>query len=136
MSIHKWPFETLFKRIDQIFSILIVSCIIVYRVNILVHRVRLWVTPGRGYFTVERIKSEIRISKSETNLKFECSNAQNKKESIRCITVNLFGTLEFWSLEFVSYFGFRASIFLSIYFGKAKYLRPGPKTRFFRTKAK
>jgi hypothetical protein len=53
-------------------------------------RARLWVTPGRRYFTVERVKSEIRISKSETNLKFECSNAQNNQESIHFITVNLF----------------------------------------------
>ena len=47
------------------------------------------------------------------------SNAQNKQESIHSITMNLFGTLEFWSLEFVSNFGFRASIFVSIYFGRA-----------------
>jgi len=59
-------------------------------VNILAQRARLWVTPGRGCFTVERVKSEIRISKSETNLKFECSNAQNNQENIHFITVNLF----------------------------------------------
>ena len=75
--------------------------------------------PGRGCFTVEPVKSEIRISKSETNSKFECSNVQNKQKSIHCITVTLFGTLEFWSLEFVSYFVFRASNFVSIYFGRA-----------------
>jgi len=46
-------------------------------VNILAQRVRLWVTPGRRCFTIERVKSEIRISKSETNLKFECSNVKN-----------------------------------------------------------
>ena len=28
-------------------------------------------------FTFERIKSEIRISKFETNIKFECSTSQN-----------------------------------------------------------
>ncbi len=50
------------------------------------------------------------------------SNAQNNQESIHCITVTLFGTLEFWSLEFVSYFGFRASNFVSIYFGISLYL--------------
>jgi len=59
-------------------------------VNILAQRARLWVTPVRGCFTVERVKSEIRISKSETNLKFECSNAQNNQENIHFITVNLF----------------------------------------------
>ena len=96
-------------------------------VNILAQRARLWVTPGRGCFAVERVKSEIRIpacqrlrehspyvqapacqrhlqragqmlaplamagrSKSETNLKFECSNAQNNQENIHFITVNLF----------------------------------------------
>jgi len=52
-------------------------------VNILAQRVRLWVTPGRGCFTVERVKSE-------TNLKFECSNAKNNQENIHFITVNLF----------------------------------------------
>jgi len=69
------------------------------------------------------IKYEIRISKSEANPKFECSNPLNNQESIQCIMVNLFGALEFWSraaqalpqrqrlrgvcacvLEFVSYF--------------------------------
>ena len=88
-------------------------------VNILAQRTRLWVTPVRGWFTVEPVKSEIRISKPETNPKFECSNVQNNQESIHCATVNLFGTLEFWSLEFVSYFVFRASNFVSIYFGRA-----------------
>jgi len=52
-------------------------------VNILAQRVRLWVTLGRGCFTVEWVKSE-------TNLKFECSNAQNNQENIHFITVNLF----------------------------------------------
>ena len=88
-------------------------------VNILTQRTRLWVTPVRGWFTVEPVKSEIRISKSETNIKFECSNDQNKKDNIHCITLDLFGILEFWSLDFVSYFGFRASNFVSIYFGRA-----------------
>jgi len=46
-------------------------------------RVRLWVTPGRGCFTVERVKSE-------TNLKFEYSNAKNNQENIHFITVYLF----------------------------------------------
>ncbi len=83
-------------------------------VNILAQRARLWVTPGRGCFTVERVKSEIRIpacqrlrehspyvqaslamagrSKSETSriLRDECSNAQNNQENIHFITVNLF----------------------------------------------
>jgi len=59
-------------------------------VNILAQRVRLWITPGRGCSTVERVKSEIRISKSETNLKFECSNAKNNQENIHFITVYLF----------------------------------------------
>jgi hypothetical protein len=45
--------------------------------------------------------------------------------------VNLFGTLEFWSLEFVSYFGFRASNFVSIYFGRAGELGPGPEDLVF-----
>ncbi len=90
-----------------------------YLVNILALRTRLWVTPGRGCFTVEQVKYEIRISKSETNPKFECSNAQNNQESIHCLTVNLFGTLEFWSFELVSYFGFRASNFVPIYFDRA-----------------
>ena len=90
-----------------------------YWQRILALRIRLWVTPVRGWFTVEPVKSEIRISKPETNPKFECSNVQNNQESIHCVTVNLFGTLEFWSLEFVSYFVFRASNFVSIYFGRA-----------------
>ncbi len=65
-------------------------------VNILAQRVRLWVTPGRGCFTVERVKSEMvrpahHPEKSRrTNLKFECSNAQNNQENIHFITVNLF----------------------------------------------
>jgi hypothetical protein len=42
-----------------------------FEVNILTQRARLWVTPVRGYFAVEWIKHEIRISKSETNPKFE-----------------------------------------------------------------
>jgi len=63
---------------------------ITFRVNILVQRARLWVTPGRGYFTVERVKSEIRISKSETNIKFERSNEQNNYENIHTRTVNIF----------------------------------------------
>jgi len=40
---------------------------------------RVLTTPGRGCYPDERVKTEIRISKSETNLKFECSNALNNK---------------------------------------------------------
>jgi hypothetical protein len=53
-------------------------------------RTRLWVTLGRGYSIAERVKSEIRISKSETNIKFECPKPQNNQKSAHLITVNLF----------------------------------------------
>jgi hypothetical protein len=48
------------------------------------------VTPGRGHFTVERAKYETRISKSETNIKFECSKVQNKQESAHLLTAGFF----------------------------------------------
>ncbi len=54
-----------------------------------------WPEPNR--LGVE--KSEIRISKSETN-----SNLRNSKSQ-----TFLFGTFEIWSFEIVSNFGFRAS---------------------------
>ena len=49
------------------------------------------------------IKSEIRISKSETNSKFKCSNFQNL----------VFWSFEFWSLDIVSNFVIRYSNFVS-----------------------
>jgi hypothetical protein len=55
---------------------------------------------------------------------------------MHCMTVNLFGTLEFWSLEVVSYFGFHASNFVSICFGRATGLWPGPKDQVFQDQNK
>jgi len=38
--------------------------------------------PMEGILPVQRVKHEIRILKSETNPKFECSNARNNQDGI------------------------------------------------------
>jgi hypothetical protein len=68
-------------------------------------------------------KSEIRISKFETNskskfLKFQTKAIQNSKSQKKHPTAEsclfLFWSFEFWSFGFVSDFGFRASNFTSV----------------------